>query len=147
MNTRNKFHLQKLLEVRELIERKRQKELAECKKQIVTEQEKLSELNDTKTNFSKGMDDAELLTASGMLAYHEYLSELRDRIAVQNQALQNLSQQEEQKRQALLESAQDRKILEKLREKVMERMQAEENQREQKQLDEIAGRQRYSVHG
>jgi len=146
-NKRNKFYLQRLLEVRELMERKRQKELAECKQQIVNEQRKLSELNDTKRDFSNTLDAADNLTAAVMLTYHEYLSQLREKISLQNKTLQNLTEEKEQKRDALLQSAKDRKILEKLKERIMERMQASENDREQKQLDEIAGRKRYSVHG
>ncbi|MFQ5639695.1 MAG: flagellar export protein FliJ [bacterium] len=138
--SRNRFRLQKILAVRQVLEQKLQKEFMLSKREMVTEEEHFLKLKTEKTDFTQKMVEINQPTVSFMQCHYDYLSFLDNKIKDRKLTLGKAQKAYEQKRQQLLEASKERQILEKLREKHAERTLQKQNKEEQKFFDEIASR-------
>jgi flagellar protein FliJ len=135
------FKLEGVLRHRQFVERQRQRELAELESQMSVLQNALRDL-DQRTQSNT--DDLRRNHLVGRLDLNYLAAHRRYVIATQRQAMELaqqmglLQRQIDQARSALAESAKQRKIIEKLREKQWERWKADEDRREMIDLDEAA---------
>ncbi len=135
------FKLQGVLRQRELIERQRQREMAELQGQMTLLEQALRDLNgsvqtstdDLRANHLTGKLDMNFLAAHRryLVAMQRQGMELAQRMAL-------LQRQMNESREQLAEAAKQRKVMEKLREKQLERWKVEESRRELAEMDEVA---------
>ncbi len=138
MNAKKKFRLQKVLEVRELIEQNRQKDFADAKQNLKIENEKLDQLESKRDGFTRSMNTLIKAEVSQFSSNQTYLETLNQAVADKHETIAVLEEDVETKRQQLLEAAKNRKALEKLKERKEVEVIQEENRSEQDFIDEIA---------
>ena len=138
MNAKKKFRLQKVLEVRELIEENRQKDFADAKQNLQIENEKLDQLEDKRDGFTQSMNTVKKAEVSQFRSNQTYLETLHQAVTDKHETIAVLEEDVETKRQQLLEAAKNRKALEKLKKRKIVEAIHEENQIEQDFIDEIA---------
>lgn len=138
MNAKKKFRLQKVLDVRELIEKNRQKNFAEAKKILKIENEKLAHLENKRDGFTRTMNTVKRAEVSQLRGNQAYLETLNQAVADKQETIAVFKVDVETKRQHLLEAAKNRKALEKLKERKEVEVIQEENRIEQGFIDEIA---------
>jgi len=138
LNAKKKFRLQKVLEVRELIEKNRQKDFAGAKQNLQIENEELEHLENKKDGFTQSMNTLKKAKVSQFRGNQAYLETLKQAVADKHETIAVLEESVEAKRQHLLEAAKDRKALEKLKERKTDAAIHEENQIEQGFIDVIA---------
>ena len=137
-----KFRLAPLLKLRESVRDERRGELAEAyhaddllQQQIGQTQQQMQNLQELcRQQVSPGTVDVDRLVESQR---HELLLKSQEKQLLQQK--QRLSDEIERRRQLLVEANREVRVLEKLREKQSQRHQDEENRRQVKQLDEVAG--------
>ena len=138
MNAKKKFRLQKVLEVRELIEKNRQKHFADAKQNLQIENEELEQLENKRDGFTQSMNTVKKAEVSLFSSNQTYLETLNQAVADKHETIAVLEEDVETKRQQLLEAAKNRKALEKLKERKEVEVIQEENRSEQDFIDEIA---------
>ena len=138
MNAKKKFRLQKVLEVRELIEENRQKDFADAKQNLKIENEKLAQLEKKRDGFTRSMNTVKKAEVSQFRSNQTYLETLNQAVTDKHETIAVLEKDEETKRQQLLEASKNRKALEKLKERKEVEVIHEENKIEQDFIDEIA---------
>ena len=138
MNAKKKFHLQKVLEVRELIEKNRQKHFADAKQNLQIKNEELEQLENKRDGFTQSMNTVKKAEVSLFSSNQTYLETLNQAVADKHETIAVLEEDVETKRQQLLEAAKNRKALEKLKERKEVEVIQEENRSEQDFIDEIA---------
>ena len=135
-----KFSLQTALDVRERIERLKQKEFAE---QLQLAQEIQKRIADCKTEAQHSNQAVNQLKNQGftiaLLQFHEqFRHRLDQQIGVLEQQLAEQNEVVEVKQQNLLKATQDRRVLEILKEKEEERYRKKRDRLERLEMDEIA---------
>ena len=135
-----KFRLQRVLDVRKIIEREKEKELSVAAMKLKREQDALAGIIEKKDGFVNQMNDARANRAGRLADYHGYLDTLLSAIFEQRKVIHATTMQVEIKRRNLLQATQDRKVLDKLKEKKHQEWLVEENRKEQEFLDELARR-------
>ena len=138
MKTSHKFRLQKLLELKETIQKAKQRELWLAQHKLLKRQEDLQKLESSKDNFTKDMNQTENASVAQILRNFDYLVTLTENILEKKQEVHQHEVEVEQKRDNLLQIKKELKMLEKLKEKILERLQQENNNKEQKLIDELA---------
>jgi flagellar FliJ protein len=138
LKKKSKFSLQRLLDVRELVEKKRQKELSLSKRILKAEEDNLSKLEAKKNQASQKIQELDRGVVSRFQDHHGYLTTLHESIEEKRNEIADIEVDVEQKRQKLLEATKDRKALDKLKEKHTLQQTLEENKSEQTFIDEIA---------
>lgn len=138
MNAIKKFRLQKVLEVRALIEKNRQKDFAEAKQNLQIENEELDQLENKRDGFTRSMNTVKKAEVSQFRSNQTYLETLHQAVTDKHETIAVLEEDVETKRQQLLEAAKNRKALEKLKERKEVEVIHEENKIEQDFIDEIA---------
>jgi flagellar FliJ protein len=135
------FKLEGVLRQRLYAERERQRALAVLRQQMTDLQNALRALNGS---VQTANDDIRANHLTGKLDMNFLAAHRRYLVAVQRQGMELaqrmalLQRQVDEARQALAEAAMQRKIIEKLREKQLERWKADQSRRETADLDEIA---------
>lgn len=141
MAKRYQFRLQPVLRHRERVEEQKQVELADAQRARQSEEEKLAALQGQEARA------VELLEQQGMVGRLDvefvkqglsYLQTLAGDIDTQEEAVTEAQEQAEERRQETVRAMQDRKVLEKLRERGRQRWQQEVNREESRFLDELA---------
>ena len=138
MNAKKKFRLQKVLDVRELIEQDRQKDFAGTKHHLQIENEELQQLENKREGFTQNMNMVKKAEVSQFRGNQAYLETLNQAVADKHKKITVLKEDLETKRQHLLEASKNRKALEKLKERKIAEAVHEENRIEQDFIDEIA---------
>ena len=138
MNAKKKFRLQKVLDVRELIEKNRQKDFAGAKHNLQIENEELEQLENKRNGFTQSMNTVKKAEVSQFRGNQAYLETLNQSVADKHKKITVLKEDLETKRQHLLEASKNRKVLEKLKERKIAEAIHEENRIEQDFIDEIA---------
>ncbi len=138
MNAKKKFRLQKVLEVRQLIEKNRQKDFADAKQNLQIKNEELEQLENKRDGFTQSMNTVKKAEVSLFSSNQTYLETLNQAVADKHETIAVLEEDVETKRQQLLEAAKNRKALEKLKERKEVEVIQEENRSEQDFIDEIA---------
>ena len=136
------FRLQTVANLREKEENLRKEELAEARRHLLTEEEHLSNLYEKKRLYQSQLffSQGEKLDLPGIALLYAYLDDLERQITLQGKRVEQAEAEVENRRQILVKASQNRKILEKLREKRYLDYRHEANRQEQIFLDEIAGR-------
>lgn len=134
------FRLQRVLEIRELFEKEKQRIFSQALGKLKMKELEMMDLIAKKNAFAGNMG-----TASGMLVHevaghHQHLAELANTIEDIRHEIAAIEKEVEKKRQELLKATQERKAIEKLKEKRKEEHIAEVAAQEQAFLDEIAMR-------
>jgi flagellar FliJ protein len=135
------FKLQGVLRQRELIEHQRQREMAELQRQMTILEQALRDLNGS---IQTSSDDLRANHLTGKLDMNFLAAHRRYQVAMQRQGMELaqrmalLQRQMDESRQQLAEAAKQRKVIEKLREKQLERWKADQAMRELAAMDEVA---------
>jgi len=135
-----RFRLQRVLDVRRIIEKEKQKILSVAMTSLMQRQEELASLLDKKSHFADRMDGIRKGNANTFSARHSYLATLTDQIEDKRCEVVKTEGEVKAKRQDLLKATQEKKALEKLEEKNAEAFRAAQTSLEQQFLDEIAMR-------
>ena len=134
------FKLEALLNHRRHQEESCQKELAEVRRKLADEQDKLGrKRREKRENVQKLQQlQRESTAVSDLILYVNYVQQLSKDIENQTRRVQEVTKKVNQKRNALVLVMQKRKILEKLKDKDRQAQQKKLMQGERKLMDEIA---------
>jgi len=133
-----KFRLQKVLDVRKIVEKQKQKEFAAVMQKLQNEKDALQALIDKRSTFTDEMQFARKISVRGIAQHHSYLDSLTRAIAEKIREVSQIEKEVEKKRQVLLKATTDRKSIERLKEKAREEFMRNERTAEQALIDEIA---------
>ncbi|MCZ6818676.1 MAG: flagellar export protein FliJ [Calditrichaeota bacterium] len=137
-----RFRLQKVLEIREMTEKEKQKEHALTKRKLQMTEMELNRLTTRVNDFAEEMNGAARAQAQRLVEHHGYLTTLADAALDLEKEIASIEAEVEKKRRALLEAAKNRKALQKLKEKKELAWMLAEDKEEQAFLDEIAMRKK-----
>ena len=117
-----KFPLASVLSQREIVEETHQKELSLLKKALADEMVKYDDLRKTREDTSKELakKQKESITVSESMLYYSYIEDLSEQLETQEKILVDVEREVDQKREELVASMKDRKILENLKAKGLE---------------------------
>ena len=135
-----KFKLQKVLEVRKIIEKEREKDLSLSLQKLVLAEKELDRLYLKRSSFTDSMKFGIGTIVRSISEHHDYLASLTKTINDQNNTIDEIKKEVEKKQQILMSAVQDRKVIEKLKEKAQLEFEKEMAVKEQGFLDEIAMR-------
>lgn len=137
-----RFPLQRVLDARKHKEDLRKRQLAAAKEAELAEKERLRLLEqDSKQLRSElGCHVGRVVKASEMAMLYAYSRRLDRDIAQQKEVAGQAAELVAHKREELLISSKEKKVLEKLKEKMWDRHGVEEGREEQAHLDEVAAR-------
>jgi flagellar FliJ protein len=133
-----KFRLQKVLEVRELIEKERQKELSQAMRKLQVAESQLHELDDRKRQAAQTINQLAKIEVTEFSHHHLYLASLRNTIVEKHREINGIKIDAEKKRLALLEATKNRKALENLKDKHRRAHEQVLIKFEQASIDEVA---------
>ena len=135
-----KYRLEALLKVKEHIERERQKEHAGALHRVNGQKDSLGQLDDGRKGTLKGQRQQMVgrLSVAKMLVYSRYLVKIKKDQLAGEQLLEALEGEAETKRQDLVEASKQRRIQEKLRERLKEKHNKDGRLAMAKSDDEIA---------
>lgn len=130
------FSLEKVLDHRVSVEQEAKRAYAEKQKAVIQKEQVLTQMINEKT----ALMDVNEMTLGRMQVQHRYLTDLESGIHEMYQQVRQLNQEVEVALTAVVQAQQERKVVEKLREKKLEEYNYELLQEEQKQLDEMGSR-------
>ncbi|MGD8764772.1 MAG: flagellar export protein FliJ [Desulfobacteraceae bacterium] len=138
-----KFNLQPLLNHRRYLEEVLQKELAQFRKRLTAEQNKLRRLKEKKREYSQKLQQRqkENGTVSDLILYLQYLDRLSTELEHQHQQVVAAEKDFKNKRNDLIKTMKNRKILEQLKENRSKAYQQQMLKNERKFMDEVAAKQ------
>lgn len=135
------FRLQKVMQVKEEVEKQKMLDLADAKRFVAEEEKRLGHLQSQDEAYRETIErrkTAERINPMEMDLYYRYLRKLGDEIDLQNGRVQDARDKMEKRRQVLLNASKERKVLEKLREKKYTAFRAEVTKKEQNFIDDVA---------
>ncbi|MGQ9674959.1 MAG: flagellar export protein FliJ [Chloroflexota bacterium] len=135
-----KFHLQPLLSYKRNLEEVLEVELAQLTAAHAREQEELERLERSRQEVARQLRSFEAesqLNLELIKLTHGFLESLRVRIVAQSEVVAQLAGQVETKRRALIKAMQERKVLEKLKERHLAELQEQSDKQEMRVNDEI----------
>lgn len=136
-----RFHLQPLLSYKQNLEDLQQIELAQLKAACAREEEELRRLEELQQEAARHLRTYEAESQLNLelikLAF-KFLESLRERIARQSEVVAQLVDQVETKRQQLVKTMQERRVLEKLKERYLAEIE-EQNRRQEMRLNDEVG--------
>lgn len=135
-----RFRLQTALDVRERIEKLKQKEFAEQVQGAQKIKDKIEEIkNSIQLSFEEvNRSKQEGFTIAQLQFYEGYKQRLQYELKISNQQLKEKNQNLERKRRELIKASQNRRALEILKDKNQEENRRLEEKKERFELDEIA---------
>ena len=148
------FRLQSVIKVKEIQEKKIQRELAQLKKRILHEQAQLDDLEGERQRVAStsplngdreggdGSDRSirEKIRAADIVVHENYLRKISDQIRNENVKIENLTESETKKIDEVLDVRKDKETIERLKEKRLEEFRRELDRKEQVLIDAIAQR-------
>ncbi len=135
-----KFRLQSVIKVKEIKEKKVQRELAAIKKRILQEQARLEDLQGEQDKLMSSSPLNGKIRAADIVVHQDYIRKISDEIHFGSAKLENLSHSETKKIDEVLDAKKDREIVERLREKRFEEFKQEADRKEQILIDAVAQR-------
>ncbi len=134
------FPLQKVLDVRQHVEDQRAIELGQAKQELFKEQNLLNHLKMLKDKALHTSEEeiAESLQLSKIQMLESYLIQLNEKIDKQKKIIKKKSEAVEKKRRELLKATQEKKVVEKLKERQLENHRKSVRLQENKMIDEVA---------
>ena len=135
-----RFPLQQVLEVRENIEKQRQGEFVVAGQAVTEAEEVFEEMLRLQKNSIVSYREQQMLNISPVESsqYFDYFCNLELQMIQQLQTITELKQEEEQKREKLLEASQDKLVIEELEKKEKEQYHRLFQKREQINIDDIS---------
>ncbi|MGO9480993.1 MAG: flagellar export protein FliJ [Candidatus Kryptoniota bacterium] len=141
------FRLQSVIKVKEIQEKKVQRELAQLKKKILHEQAQLENLEgerDRAASTSPLTGNREngngKVRAADIVVHENYLRKISDEIHFENVKLDSLAQFETKKIDEVLDVKKDKETIERLKEKRLEEFRRDADRKEQILIDAVAQR-------
>ena len=148
------FKLQPVIKVKEIQEKKIQRELAQLKKRILREQAQLDDLEgereravsasplNTSRENENGSDGhaRKKILAADIVVHANYLRKISDEIHFENTKIENLTEFETKKIDEVLDVKKDKETIERLKERRLEEFRRELDRKEQVLIDAIAQR-------
>ena len=134
------FKLQAVLDHRQYIEDRLQKELADIRRQLDESRQHLVSLQGKARDTAAALkrEQADGLSSDRVVAYHAYFKRLDGDIHRQERAIGEIEVLERMKQNELLEAVKKRQILEKLKEKELQRYNLAMLRKDMQFIDEIA---------
>jgi flagellar FliJ protein len=139
-----RFRLQKVMELKEEIEKQRKLELSEARRHLMDEKQKLEEMethNKDCWNTVERIETADRVNPWELVCAHRYMHKLEEEMMWQSGKVLEVEAAFDEKRIKLLEASKERKMLEKLKEKRFSTYRTDADRKEQKILDEFAAMQ------
>jgi len=138
-----KFNLQPLLNHRRYLEEVMQKELAQSRKRLTAEQNKLRSLKEKKREYSQRLQQRQKVngTVSELILYLRYIDRLSTEVERQHRQVIVAEKDFKTKRKDLIEIMKKRKVLEKLKENRLKAYRQQMLKHERKFMDEVAAKQ------
>jgi len=138
------FKLQRLLDFRKIREEQARAEFAKATRVFLHEKEQLRQLEKKLTNTLEGLKLEQEKTSSLLMLkmFQDYIDTTREGIQLQTTRVAAAAEKRQKCLKLFEETARQRKIVDKLREKKLEQYQEEVLHEEQAFLDDLAG-QRY----
>ncbi|MDF2673263.1 MAG: fliJ [Clostridiales bacterium] len=130
------FQLQKVLDYKEKIEEKKKEEFVKALKFQLAQEKELNHYIDIKNDSKDYFYD--LKTSGDFQNFSRYIEFLDKKIENAKYKLVKATEQLDIKKQELIKSTSDRKVLDKLKEKAKQDFEAESNRKEQKLNDDFA---------
>lgn len=128
--------MQKVLDYRVEVEEKKREEFVKAQKTLLSEEKKLNELNNARDTAVR--DSKNYLSIMDYQILIRYIDSLETKIKNQIEIIEKAKELCEKKKQELIDSTSDRKVIEKLRERAKEEFDFEVNKREQSLNDDFA---------
>jgi flagellar FliJ protein len=138
-----KFRLDPVVSLRKRAEDLRKTELAEARKDLGKQENHLVNLFEHRQACQEQIVselECASLDVAGKLVYYAYMEKLTDEIADQSSAVEQSREDVENKRELLLESSREKKVLEKLKQRMKTRFTESVKKAEQASLDDTAGK-------
>jgi len=132
------FRLQRVLDVKIMVESQKQKVFALALSRLERAESDLKKIQSRITSFAGRMNTIGPSEVKEVSVRHEYLVSLRRRLEMKQEQIEQVKIELEKKRQALMQASQERKVIEKLKEKYDEMQAQELSYREQAMIDEVA---------
>jgi len=135
-----RFPLQQVLEVRENIEKQRQGEFVVAGQTVTEAEQVFEEMLRLQKSSIVSYREQQMLNISPVESsqYFDYFCNLELQMIQQLQTITELKQEEEQKREKLLEASQDKLVIEELEKKEKEQYHRLFQKREQINIDDIS---------
>jgi len=135
-----RFPLQQVLEVRENIEKQRQGEFVVAGQNVTEAEQVFEEMLRLQKNSIVSYREQQMLNISPVESsqYFDYFCNIELQMIQQLQTITELKQEEEQKREKLLEASQDKLVIEELEKKEKEQYRRLFQKREQINIDDIS---------
>lgn len=137
---KGRFRLEQVLNFRCEVEKVRKQEYAEAKDEFDVADVKLRRDEDEMDRLALECIDRQMegISAQELQMYSDFFNRKRRDIHAQRDVVTILEDRMQKKRETLLHAAQEKKVLESLKEKKMRTLEREMVEREQRFLDEIA---------
>lgn len=134
------FRLKKVLKHREIVENLRKEKLGKAKSELKKERDLLRKMEDTRRRTREELKErrSNLISLPEALIYETYLERMDEEVGLQTTKAAQLSQKVEKTRQDLIEASQEKKIVEKLKERREEEYSNEMKRFEQGISDEAS---------
>ncbi len=129
-----------VLKVKEFQERSAQRELAAIKVNRANEEQTLDKLEESRTNAMDDEGDVTRIKAADLQTSHAFIDSLGRQISQQEDRVDAIKQQEDQKRDELVEKSKSRQIVEKLDARKQEEAGKESERKSQRVMDVLAQR-------
>ncbi len=137
---RFKFRLQSVIKVKELQEKKVERELAAIKNRILQEQAQLEDLRIEQERLQASSPVRGRVKAADMALHQDYMQKISDQIHFERAKIAVLTQNETKKIDEVLDVKKDKEAIEHLREKRLEEFKKELERKEQVLIDAVAQR-------
>lgn len=137
---RFKFRLQSVIRVKEIQQKKIERELAQIKKRILQEQARLENLEGEREKLVSSSPLDGKVIALDIVVHQDYLRKISDEIHFENARLENLADFETKKIDEVLDVKKDKEAIEHLKEKRLEEYKRELDRMEQVLIDAVAQR-------
>ena len=137
---RFKFRLQSVIKVKEIQEKKIQREIAQVKRRILQEQKNLESLEDEREKLISASPLNGKVKAADMVVHQDYMKKISELIRFENDKIENLTEFESKKIDEVLDVKKDKEAIEHLKEKRLEEMRRDIDRKEQILIDAVAQR-------
>jgi len=132
------FPLQKVLDMRQHTEEQKALELSKAQKELLEEKKKLVSLKEKKEKALEFSPSPEKVSVTDLKINKEYITQINDSLAHQNQRVRKSDQKVAVQREKLIDAVKDKKVVETLKEKQFDEFRRMRNLTELKQIDDVA---------
>ena len=137
---KSKFRLQSLIKVKEIQEKKVERELATIKNNILKEQARLDDLKHEHERLVSASPVEGKVRAADIALRQDYIQKISSQIHFENTRIVLLTQSENKKIDEVMEVKKDKEAIERLREKRFEEYKKDIEKKEQVLIDALAQR-------